>query len=271
MEIPRLPLDTNRSLASIGLTYEDVTFPSRDDNVQLKGWYLPGKKDSAIIIVTGGFQNRIDDNVDTLDLAGDLVKTGYNVLMFDQRGRGESEGKGLTLSHIDQDLGGAVDYLKSRGYLLENIAIIGFCSGAASACIFTSQNDVGALILDGCSATVPNMIIGQAASKGIPKGFPIIFIPGLRLMAKIFFDYSIVNPVDVIGKVKCPILFIHEEKDEFISPEEMKQLLAASTNPANKFWEVSGAKHSQGYKTQPFEYIEKVNSFLDKIRQETVK
>ena len=130
MEIPRLPLI--HSPASVGLDYEDVAFTSRDDHVMLRGWHLPSKGNSIIIIVHGGFQNRVDDNVDTLQLADDLVKKGYNLLLFDLRGRGESEGKGLALSNIERDIGGAVDYLKARGYPIRRINIIGFCSGAAS-------------------------------------------------------------------------------------------------------------------------------------------
>jgi len=62
MDIPRLSL--NGSPASVGLTYDDVSFPSRGDGVTPKGWYLPGRGNS-IIIVHGGFQNRVDDNVST--------------------------------------------------------------------------------------------------------------------------------------------------------------------------------------------------------------
>jgi alpha-beta hydrolase superfamily lysophospholipase len=158
MEIPRLPLAYKPD--SLELAYEDASFKSRVDGVLLKGWYLPGEKSSVILIVHGGFQNRIDDNVGTLGLTRALVKTGYSVLLFDLRGRGESEGRGLTLSNIELDIGGAVDYLKSRGYSTEDICILGFCSGAASACIFASQNNLGALILDGCFIDVPTWLPG---------------------------------------------------------------------------------------------------------------
>ena len=260
MEIPRLPL--NNSPASVGLDYKDVSFTSRDDHVVLRGWYLPSKRNSAIIIVHGGFQNRLDDNVDTLGLAHDLVKKGYNLLLFDLRGRGESEGKGLALSNIERDIGGAVDYLKAEGYPLKRIYIIGFCSGAASACIFASKNSIGALVLDGCFANVHNMVVRQAVLMGIPEFLVNFFVPGVLLMTKIFYGYDLVNPVDVVADVACPILFIHEEHDELISWEEMHQLFRASGNPANEFWEVSDADHSQSYKRHPVEYIEKVDKFL---------
>jgi pimeloyl-ACP methyl ester carboxylesterase len=260
MEIPRLPL--NNSPASVGLAYKDVSFTSRVDNVVLRGWYLPSKRNSVIIIVHGGFQNRLDDNVDTLGLAHDLVKKGYDLLLFDLRGRGESEGEGLALSNIERDIGGAVDYLKGEGYTSKHVYIIGFCSGAASACIFASENSIGALVLDGCFANVHNMVTRQAVLMGIPEFLVDFFVPGVLLMTNIIYGYDLVNPVDVVADVACPILFIHEEHDELISWEEMHQLFRVSGNPANELWGVSNAKHSQSYKIHPAEYIEKVDKFL---------
>jgi pimeloyl-ACP methyl ester carboxylesterase len=86
MEIPRLPLIYSGD--ALGVTYEDVSFKSRGDNILLKGWYVPGQKNDVIIIVHGGFQNRVDDNVDTLGLTRALVNKGYSVLLYDLRGRG---------------------------------------------------------------------------------------------------------------------------------------------------------------------------------------
>ena len=262
MEIPRLPLDLSRSPDTVGLAYQDVSFTSRDDGVLLKGWYLPGGGQSVIVIVHGGFQNRLDDNVNTLELARDLVAEDYNVLLFDLRGRGQSEGRGLSLSNIERDIGGAVDYLQGEGYPPERIYIIGFCSGAASACIFASQNDIGALVLDGCFADVHDMVVGQAELQGIPGLLVDCFAPGLLFMAGIIYDYQLVNALDVVARVSCPVFFIHEEHDELVTREEMQRLYRLSVNPANDFWEVAGAKHSQSYKTYPAEFIEKVHRFL---------
>jgi pimeloyl-ACP methyl ester carboxylesterase len=265
MEIPRLSLEENISPADIGLDYEDASFSSREDNVMLKGWYLPADGDYAIIIVNGGFQPRLDDTVNTLPLARDLVAEGYNVLLFDLRGRGESEGEGRSLSNIERDIGGAVDYLITEGYTSERIYIIGFCSGAASACIFASQNSVGALVLDGCFANVYDMVDNQAALIGIPRFLVHGFTPGVFLMCRVFYDFELVNAEDVIADVACPIFFIHEEDDELISLEEMQLLFELATNPANQFWEVPDAGHSQSYKTHPAEFIDRVYGFFHEI------
>ena len=260
MGIPRLPL--NASPASVGLFCEDISFASRDDRVVLKGWYIAGDGDLALVIVCGGFQNRVDNVVGTLDLAHDLVRKGYNLLLFDLRGRGESEGEGRSLSNIERDIGGAVDYLKNRGYQANAIGIIGFCSGAASSCIFASQEKVGALVLDGCFASVRGMVYGQATQRGIPRFLLNFFLPGLELVAKTMYGYDAVNPIDVVAEVPCPIFFIHEEYDYLISLEDNLQLYRASRNPANLLWEVRGAAHSQGYKTNPSEYTKRIHEFF---------
>lgn len=260
MEIEHLPLTASPD--SVGLAYEGVAFDSLDGKVTLKGWYLPGVGDKVIIVVNGGYQNRVDDNVDTLSLTRDLVERGYSVLLFDQRGRGESGGRGLALSNMDMDIGGAVRFLGNMGYEPENTCILGFCSGAASSCIYASRHHVGALVLDGCFIDVPTMVRRQAESYGPPDFLVRAFIPGLLLMTRLIYSYEMVNPLDVVGDISCPVFFIHEEHDEFITLEENKRLLAASGNPANQIWEVPGMDHSQPYRTYPVEYVDRVDGFI---------
>ncbi len=113
MQIPRLPV--LGSPASVGLAFEDVAFASRVDKVFLKGWFIPTSSNGVLIIVHGGFQNRLDPTIDTLEMTRDVANKGFNLLLFDLRGRGDSAGVGRSLSSIDKDIGGAADYLKGRG------------------------------------------------------------------------------------------------------------------------------------------------------------
>ena len=185
MVIPREMLEVTPD--ATGLEYENIAFASRDGEVVLRGWYFPARGDSVIIMVNGGFRNRVDDNSDTLGLTGALVEKGHSILLFDLRGRGESDGRGLALSNIDEDIGGAFDYLIDRGHSLDNICLMGFCSGAVQACIYASRNDTGMLILDGCFISVPTMVVRQAATTMAPEFLARIFIPGLFLMTKMIW------------------------------------------------------------------------------------
>jgi pimeloyl-ACP methyl ester carboxylesterase len=262
MRIPRLPLVG--SSASVGLVSQDVSFPARADGTILKGWYLPAMGQSAIIVVHGGFQNRVDEVVNTLGLARDLVLRGYDVLLFDIRGRGESAGRGRALTNNEADIGGAVDYVKGRGFDSGSIGIIGFCSGAASSAIFASEETVGGLVLDGCFPTVEGMVVRQATVAGIPRFLVDAFIPGLTVTTRMMYGFVPTEPVAVVGEITPPILFIHEQNDALVSGEETARLLAATHNPANERWEVSGVEHSQAYRKYPAQYAERLDLFFSR-------
>jgi dienelactone hydrolase len=260
MRIPRLPLVG--SPASVGLDYQEVSFPARSDGTVLKGWYIPAKGQSAIIVVHGGYQNRVDEVVDTLGLARDLAPRGYDLLLFDLRGRGESQGKGRALSNIEADIGGAVDYLKGRGYSERSIGIIGFCSGGALSAIYASRNDIGALVLDGCFPTVDGMVVTQAASAGIPRFLVELFVPGLTATTRIMYGFVQTDPVDVIPNIASPIFFIHEQNDNIVSWEDTTRLFRAAATQGSEIWDISSVEHSQAYQRYPTQYVERLDSFF---------
>jgi uncharacterized protein len=261
MDIPRLPI--NGSPASVGLAFHGVTFDSRIDKIPLEGWFLPSSGNAVLVMINGGFQNRIDPVVDTLGLAHDLTQKGYSILLFDLRGRGESGGKAHSLSDENKDIGGAIDYLESRGYPADKIGIIGYCSGAANACLFASQNNIGGLVLDGCFPTVEDMVYNQASTHGIPRLPVDIFLPAVRVAAKVFYGYTEINPIKVVSKVQCPIFFIHEENDDLVSTGDDVALTKASDSQTNMLWQVKNTLHVRAYQNYPIEYVTKVSEFFN--------
>ena len=258
MKIPRLPL--GESPASVGLVYQDVAFPSRVDNITLKGWYIPGGT-FIIIVVTGGHQNRVNPLEGTLELSKDLVDAGYSILLFDYRGRGESEGKGVQLTNMERDIGGAVDYAKAQGY--SNITILGFSAGAVAAFIIATQEDIVAVVADGSFAYVTPLFIKYVVEeRNLPEPVVKFFAPGVFLMVKIIYGYEKVDPVDIVADVECPILFIHGEADDLIPVSDVYQLSKASDNPLDQLWIAPSATHCQAYNTDPPGYIARVRGFL---------
>ena len=217
MDIPRVPLGT-ASPESDGLAFQDVSFDScGSEPVTLKGWFLPGTNGRVVTVLNGGFRNRVDTSIDTLALARDLVQRGYNVLLFDFRGRGESGGRGQTLSFIDQDV--------------------------------SPFN------------TVYGSIKHQARIRGLPGAVFTFLYPGAATAARILYGFKQTDPIDVIGKVKSPLLIIHETGDNFQTIGDAQSLLTAG-KPEDQLLIVPGA-HSDGYVNSPGAYIDKVVTFLD--------
>jgi fermentation-respiration switch protein FrsA (DUF1100 family) len=256
VNVPRLPI--TGSPDDVGLDYEDVSFLSRNDSIELKGWYIESGE-PCIIIVNGGHQTRNDEVTGTLQLTRDLVGQGFSVLLFDWRGRGESEGKGKTLTHNDRDIGGAVDYLRSRGY--SRISAIGFSTGGAALSMFVDGFEV--LVLDSCFTNVQDLFLSQVVSRDYPEWFARFISPGTFLMAKLLYGFNAVSPEDKIGDISCPILFIHGENDEGIPLSNSQKLYDARGNPQDSLWIVPNADHTQSYKADPVEYVRKVTDYIE--------
>lgn len=262
MKIPRIPL--GESPESVGLVYEDISFPSRVDHVTLRGWYISGEGPSTIIVANGGHQNRVDPRIGTLELAKDLVSEGYNILLFDFRGRGESEGEGLILTHTGRDLGGAVDFIRARG--CSSMGIMGFSTGGAESLVFAAEEDedIAAIVSESSFASVTEQFVREATKqKGLPELLARFLAPGVCLMAKVIYGYEVVNPVDRVADVSCPVLFIHGELDDSVPVTDAYKLYQASSNPANCLWVVANAGHCEGYKTDPTGYIDRVAAFFE--------
>ncbi|MBI5563310.1 MAG: alpha/beta fold hydrolase [Chloroflexi bacterium] len=128
--IDRTPLDD-------GFTYEDLTLKTAD-GYDLKGWYLPAQNGAAIILLHGYGGNRLE----MLGRAEMLARHGFGVLLYDERGSGESGGM-RTYGWLDaQDVALALSYLQNKAEIdPRRIGILGFSIGGQIALRAASQFD----------------------------------------------------------------------------------------------------------------------------------
>jgi dipeptidyl aminopeptidase/acylaminoacyl peptidase len=258
----RVPLEGNPGL--IGLIYEDVSFPSMDENLTLRGWFLPNEvSEQVIIMVHGDGANRADPTIGMLEIASRLVGGGYNVLMFDLRGCGESDGNMVSGGYYEKrDLEGAVEYAKERGF--NHIGVLGFSLGAVTSLIATAEDtDIDAVVSDSSFADLED-IMGPEFSKRTKA--PQFFLNPILFMIKIMYrvDFRAIKPVECVTEIAPrPILFIHGEEDETIPVEHAYRLFQASQNSQAQLWIVPGAGHTKSYITHPEEYISRVIDFFD--------
>jgi pimeloyl-ACP methyl ester carboxylesterase len=244
-----------------GIIYKDVSFPVGD--LTLYGWYFPGGE-HGIVVVNGGAWPRVDPEANTIGLTRDLVGAGFSVLLFDMRGRGESDGKALTMVHASKDIGAAVEFMKSRH---ENVSIIGFSLGAAATLIFAKDADVTAVVSDSSFAYAGKAFVDEAVTKTAwPHWIVECVASGTFIAAKLIYGYEKINPIDVVADINCPVLFIHGEADNRIPASDSEKLCLASTDPRSEVWIVPGAEHCQGYNTSPL-YVDNVASFLRGVEQ----
>ncbi len=247
--------------AMFGVSYENVSFYSRIDNVLLKGWYIPAGTDKTIIAMPGGKQTREDRSTKMLELCVDLAKQGYNVLVFERRGCGESQAAKFSCrSILGRDFSGAIDYVRKRNGKEESIILLGVSIGASAAISSARENnDIKAVICDSCFTSIPEMTKRVLANAFKPF---VIFKPGSVVMGRLFFGLDKESAVDKVPHIKCPIFFINGSEDTSVPPYDAYSLLNASNNSLDKIWIADGAGHSQSYMTYPEEYVEKIVQFL---------
>jgi pimeloyl-ACP methyl ester carboxylesterase len=251
------------SPADINLAYEDVSFPSLYKDLTLRGWFLPAENsDRVIIMVHGNGSNRNVADSGSLNIAGELVRHGFNVLMFDLHGCGESDGNTVSGGYYEKDdLKGAVAYVRQRGY--EKIGVMGFSLGAVSALLAAAEDtEIDGVVADSSYADLNDIMEPEFAKR---TKAPKIFLRPILFMIKIIYgvDFTAIRPVEVVAKIAPrPILFIHGEADDMIPVEHARRLLEASQNPANILWIVPGG-HTSAYHDYPIEFIERVTSFFN--------
>jgi len=265
--------------ASLGLQYKDITFSSREDNIKLSGWFIPGvlpngslTTQRTIIVVHGNNANRADQSVGLLNLSGAIARNGFAVLAFDVRGNGVSSPAPRSFGYFEQrDVLGAVDFLRTGSLPYPDLgrprAIAGWgLSMGGSALILAAAHEpaISAIVSDSTAADYTPIL-----EREIPNGahLPPLFTPGTLMAAYAIYgiNFYAVRPVDVIAQLAPrPIFFIHGGADTFVPPSNMGELAAAARAAPNahvQTWIVPGAKHAQSYNTQPQEYVSRIIAF----------
>jgi len=254
--------DETRSPAEYGLAFDEVTFPARD-GVTLRGWWIPavGSADRAVIFLHG-HGGSMDPDVQYVSA---LHAAGFNVLMFDFRAHGRSDGRMSTLGYLErQDVLGAVDLVRARG--ISRIGLLGFSMGGIVAMLAAPIcPDVQAVISDGGPASLKTALTVWAWERGVPRplgavlAWLVLAVTSLRVGAN-QFRYE---PVRWVGRIAPrPILFIHGERDPYIPPADFDALVAAANEP-KEVWRVPEAGHRTVDQVYPEEYRQRVVAFFE--------
>jgi pimeloyl-ACP methyl ester carboxylesterase len=257
--------DLTSNPAALGMKYESVQFNSVPDNVLLKGWYVDSPGEKVIMLMHGRNSVRDDAAVGFLDIAKELYGHNYDVLMFDFRAHGESEGERYSLGWWEtRDIAGALNYLKGRG--VQEVGTLAYSMGAATELLAAPDHpEMKAIVADSAFSDLSLLL-----DKELPKasGLPGFFNPGILFMINLQYGIDIPSTKPELQIAKLgdrPILLIHSETDDLI-PESHAETLkrAGASNPNLSLWVAPGNGHVKGFKNNPQEYMRRVVEFFDK-------
>jgi uncharacterized protein len=130
--------------------YRDVSFKA-SDGLDIAGWYRPSRNGAAVVVVHGGSSDRKG----SVDHARMLARHGYGVLLYDARGRGESDGSENNYGwDWAKDITGALAFVKAQGDVdPQRIGALGLSTGADVLIEVAAQrDDLAAVVADGAAA-----------------------------------------------------------------------------------------------------------------------
>jgi len=121
--------------------YRLVSFASLDEQTMLSGWFFPaeGEAYSTVVLVHDQGKNRLQFGLDSPDFYRHLVEKGLNVLAFDQRNSGQSDGELSGYGYAEwSDVLAAVRYARKNA-ATKNVLLYGFGTGVSASLIAWDQ------------------------------------------------------------------------------------------------------------------------------------
>jgi hypothetical protein len=227
--------DTYGDPARAGVAYEDVGFAA-SDGVKLHAWFFPAAGVSRGLVVQfhGNAQNLTAHSA----VLYPLVKEGYDLLAFDYRGYGKSEGE-PSQEGLNRDALAAIEYALKRR---PGGPLVLYGQSLGGAVLLRAYADAGerarervrAVVVEGAFHSY-RAIARDLLSRNV---FTWLFQPlGSLLVSD---EYS---PEEAIPKVSpTRLIVIHGEGDDVIPAEFGKKIFELAREP-KQLWLVPGGSH----------------------------
>lgn len=222
----------------IALDYQEVWLTSAD-NTKIHAWWLPSsnaKTLGSVYYLHGNGQN-ISSHIHAVSW---LPAQGYNVLLIDYRGYGQSEGT-ATLPEVFLDLQAGLDWLQAK-QLTQPIYVLGQSMGGALSAYYFSVNPEAKKLISGLAVDAAFADYGQMLDLLGEKNrfihwfkYPI----GWALEK----DYSALPFIQQLSPT--PLLLMHSEKDEVIPYSQGLALYSKAQQP--KFFVRSAGQHNSSF------------------------
>jgi dienelactone hydrolase len=235
--------------------YRDVAFEA-SDGLDLEGWYRPSENGANVLVVHGGSSDR-DGSVAHAEM---LAAHGYGVLLYDARGRGESDGSENNYGwDWAKDIDGALAFLKAQdGVDPERIGALGLSTGADVLIqVAAERSDLRALVTDGAAA---GSFEDGHRLRGTGPETPVSFLMFATIGA-ITGDRPGPALEDAITRLKSPTLMVSAgtaiERDFNVHYDEV-----AGDRPV-EHWNLPDVNHTDAIYEARDEYERRVVAFLD--------
>lgn len=218
-----------------------ITFPSGGHT--LTGWLLLSEQPHGIVVMCHGYHGAASDGTETASV---LRNEGWDVLLFDGTGVGESEGAGTAgLQQGVLDGAAALDWIAAQDEFRDlPVMLFGFSAGGYAAAVLAAERKevVGAVTLAAFDSPVDLMLSAAHGKAGI-----LVWLeePFLRLWQTVRFGANAdTRPSQTLLNTDVPILAVHVDGDGNVPMElSLCNRLARSDRDHTEIVIVEGTEH----------------------------
>jgi len=198
---------------------QDVAFES--DGLRLKGWWFRGTapRRRTLVYLHGSADNRASG----IFIAERFLARGFDVLAYDSRAHGESEGAACTYGYYEKgDLRRAIDLIG-----VQPVVVLGVSLGAAVALQAAADDPRIAAVVAVSTFSDLRTVARERA--------PVIATRGdIEAAFKLaeeqaHFKVDDVSPLVAARRIHVPVLLVHGDTDRETLPDHSRRVFAALT------------------------------------------
>ena len=248
---------------SAGFAVESVRFQATD-GVALAGWLAIVSPAAPTVILVHGFKGT---RAAMLPYARFLVAAGYNVLLFDERGCGQSAGWHITLGvHEPDDVLGAVRYLTGRADLkVKRFGALGISLGAGVLLLAAAREPaLTAVVADSAWADEQRQLARMSSVPLGPLALPVLPYEPALVDALVGGRLAHTQPLAAMPQIAPrAVMLIHSADDSntTTSLSDEHALYAAASDPKVE-WVAPSGGHAGALAAHTAEYQQRVLAFF---------
>jgi len=249
-----------------GLRYEKIAFKTRD-GLELKGWFIPSLTgDKRTIVMCHGWG----------DNKGELLKQtyflnesgGFNLMYFDFRSHGESEGEITTIGGLETiDFDAAIGWLRAaKPEFAGSVGVFGLSMGAAvTVASLPKHPDLRCAVVESPFSDYRTVIKRWGWNNMKLPYYPLVALTLVILRSRVKDpEIDRFNPVEAAAKIAPrPLFVIGGEYDRLMTPEDVTKVFEAAREP-KQLWMVPEAWHAKCREAAGLEYDTRVTGFFSR-------
>jgi pimeloyl-ACP methyl ester carboxylesterase len=216
-----------------------ITFHGVD--VALSGWScLAGQARKGTVVYLHGIA---DNRSSAIGVIERYTTKGYDVIAYDSRAHGESEGAACTYGYFEKhDLIRVLDEIEPQP-----VAIVGTSLGAAVALQAASYDQRISVVVAAETFSDLRTIASERAPWILPDS---LVADAFQVAERIGqFNVDAVSPFKAASKIRIPVLLIHGAADRDTPPSHSQRVLSALAGP-KRLLLVEGAGHNESLRQE---------------------